>query len=280
MILNKYIFTLSCPDQSGIVAKVTEILSRMDGFILELAQYGDLATNRFFMRCVFEMNPLKISSLNAHFSKSFPNAFSLQAKEEPISTMIMVSKQGHCLNHLLHQWKTAHLNLDIQSIISNHKDLQWMADWYQIPFIHLPLTKDTKKEQEEELIKQVQKTRTELIVLARYMQILSPSFTEQFFGKIINIHHSFLPSFKGARPYHQAHERGVKLIGATAHYVTDELDEGPIIEQEVIRVSHANSLKDFVQLGSDIESRVLARAIQYHSEKKVFINGKKTVVFN
>ncbi|MGD2168807.1 MAG: formyltetrahydrofolate deformylase [Chlamydiota bacterium] len=279
MNINKFVFTLSCEDQIGIIAKTSNIIAEVGGFILELSQYGDPETHQFFMRCLFELDHNKINFLREKLEQVLGKKFMISSYDEPMKTVIMVSKQGHCLNHLLHQIHAEKLPIDIQMIVSNHLDLKHMADNYQIPFLHLPVDKTNKLQQEEYLLQKIKESNTELVILARYMQILSPHLTKCLAGKIINIHHSFLPCFKGAKPYHQAYERGVKLIGATAHYVTDELDEGPIIEQEVARVDHSDSPKQMVQIGSEVESRVLYRAVKYHIEKRVFTNGIKTVVF-
>jgi formyltetrahydrofolate deformylase len=212
-------------------------------------------------------------------AEKFNMKWELQDTSRKPKVVIMVSKQRHCLNDLLHRYDTGWLNMDIAAVISNHPDLAEMAQWYKIPFHHLPVAPETKMEQEAEVYKLIKESNADLVILARYMQVLSSGLSAKLKGRAINIHHSFLPSFKGAKPYHQAYERGVKRIGATAHYVTDDLDEGPIIEQEVIAVDHTHSPNDLVALGCDIENQVLARAVKYHLECRVLLNGNKTVVF-
>ena len=278
--LMKHILKVCCPDAKRIVAKVTGFLAEHDAFIHESNQYGNTAN--FFMRCVFSSNALSDENFSQKFS---PIASALQAKFElhradaELKTLILVSKASHCLNDLLHRWKTKVLPIDICAVVSNHPDLEEMVKNNHLPFHHMPVHKENKEEQEKELYKLFESTGAELIILARYMQILTPFLTKRLFGKAINIHHSFLPSFKGAKPYHQAYDRGVKLIGATAHYITDDLDEGPIIEQEVLRVTHHYTPQDLTHAGWDVESRVLSRAVKLHVEHRVFINGNKTIIF-
>lgn len=280
--MNRRILILSCQDRLGIVAKVTSFLARHQGFILELAQYGDKAAGKFFMRCVFEFQGKFLSQ--EEFGVQFKRVadelglqWALHNPSQKPRVLILVSAQGHCLNDLLHRAQCGGLPMDVIAIVSNHKALNHMAEWYQLPFYYCPV--DDKEVQEGKIAHLVEKEKIDLVVLARYMQILSPDLTRKFSGKAINIHHSFLPSFKGAKPYHQAFERGVKLIGATAHYVSDELDEGPIIDQEVLRVDHTHTPELLVELGRDIEAFVLARAVKYHIEHRVFLDGNKTVVF-
>lgn len=280
----RYILTLSCVDVMGIVAKVSGFLLENDCFILESAQFGDEHTGRFFMRTVFEAreNAPEYAHWCQRFSsiaEGFNMKWELQDTAQKPRVLIMVSKQRHCLNDLLYRYDTGWLNMDIAAVVSNHPDLKEMAQWYKIPFHHLPVSPETKMEQEAEVLQLIKQLQVDLVVLARYMQILSSGLSAKLKGRAINIHHSFLPSFKGAKPYHQAYERGVKRIGATAHYVTDDLDEGPIIEQEVIAVDHTHSPNDLVALGCDIENQVLARAVKYHLERRVLLNGNKTVVF-
>lgn len=280
--MNRRILTLSCKDRLGIISKITTFLSQHNGFILEMAQFGDVSTGRFFMRCVFEFqkNPLSFEQFAAYFA---PVANELELSWElhdPLQkprVLLLVSTQGHCLNDLLHRSQSGSLPMEVAAVGSNHEILSEMARWYKIPFHHWPMTQ--KETQEEKIASLVKRENIDLVVLARYMQILSPELTRKLSGKAINIHHSFLPSFKGAKPYHQAFDRGVKLIGATAHYVSDELDEGPIIDQEILRVDHTHSAQQLVELGRDIESYVLARAIKYHIEHRVFLNDHKTVIF-
>ena len=280
-----YILTLSCTDTHGIVAALFNFLTENQGFIIESAQFGDPFTKQFFMRVVFRLAPASPSyaslsdSFAATIAKQFNMCWQLWDSTQKMRLLLMVSKQSHCLNDILHRYASGNLAVDITAIVSNHDDLRKMADWYQLPFYHLPVDDATRDRQEEKITQLVETLDIDVIVLARYMQILSAPWVQRFQGKVINIHHSFLPSFKGARPYHQAHERGVKLIGATAHYVTDDLDEGPIIEQEVARVDHALLPEDLVAIGCDIENVVLARALKYHIERRVLLNGHKTVIF-
>jgi len=279
--MNRFILTLTGPDRLGLVSKISSFLAEKNGFILEQAQFGDVETGRFFMRCLFE--PQGGSFDRSLFEKEFaPVASSLELKwrlygsEEKPKTLILVSKEAHCLNDLLCRMRHNGFPIDVVAIASNHADLKAISDWHEIPFYHLPVTAESKLKQEEQIAHLAESA--DLVVLARYMQILSPALTRRLYGKAINIHHSFLPSFKGAKPYHQAFERGVKLIGATAHFVSDELDEGPIIDQEVIRVDHAHSVQELVSLGRDIEAFVLARAVKHLAERRVFLNERKTVI--
>lgn len=259
-------------------------LTRNDGFIIESAQFGDFSTRRFFMRTVFEPGektpPLtELSDRFSGIAKSFGMEWEIYDTSRKSRLLIMVSKASHCLNDLLHRHETGSLVAEIPAIVSNHEDLRGMAERHGIPFHFLPVTKETKREQEEKIFSLVKSLDIDLVVLARYMQILSPEMSAKLRGRAINIHHSFLPSFKGAKPYTQAFDRGVKIIGATAHYVTDHLDEGPIIEQEVMRVDHTYAPQDLVSVGCDIENLVLARAVKRHIERRVLLNGSKTVVF-
>ncbi|KAI1351156.1 formyl transferase [Xylaria sp. FL0043] len=278
-----HILTLSCPDKPGIVHAVTGLLASHGLNILDLQQFSDRTSQKFFMRVHFahaeSTDNLRepIEQLSAELQMDY---YDLRPASQKPRVLIMVSKIGHCLNDLLFRTKTNQLGIDIPIIVSNHPDYRALAESYGIEFHHLPVTKDTKLEQEKQILDLIRKNNIELVVLARYMQVLSPGLCEAMSGKIINIHHSFLPSFKGAKPYHQAFERGVKIIGATAHFVTADLDEGPIIEQRVTRVDHAMSPKELVEEGSNVESQVLAAAVKWWSEKRVFLNGHKTVVFN
>ena len=277
----RYILTLSCIDVHGIVAAVSGLLAQAGGFISESAQFGDFSTGRFFMRTEFDASE-GVDSLRKQFSPlaaKFGMEWSLYDIAEKPRVLILVSKDSHCLNDLLHRYRTGTLGVEIPAIISNHLALKNLADWHGIPFIHLAITPETKKMQEAALLKVISDYQIDLVVLARYMQILSPELCKALRGRAINIHHSFLPSFKGAKPYHQAFTRGVKLIGATAHFVTEELDEGPIIEQEVARVDHTHKPEDLVALGQDIECIVLARALKYYAQHRVLLNGNKTVIF-
>jgi formyltetrahydrofolate deformylase len=252
------------------------------GNIEEAGQYNDHASGLFFMRVQFACSALPLETLKTQFAAFAQNLgmqWQLRERAQPMRTVLMVSKQGHCLHDLLLRWKSGLLPLDIRAIVSNHRDFYQVAAGYNVPFHHFPLTPETKMQAEAKLCEVLQNEAVELVVLARYMQVLSADLCRQLAGRAINIHHSFLPSFKGARPYEQAHERGVKLIGATAHYVTTDLDEGPIIEQDVARVDHSKTVEDLTTLGRDTESQVLARAVKWHSEHRVLINGHKTVVF-
>jgi formyltetrahydrofolate deformylase len=286
MIGSNYAHTLviSCPDKVGIVAQISGFLQENDAFITEAAQYGDPDTKRFFMRVMFQLGEKAptLPILQEKFVR-IANHFAMDWKMHDGShrpkVLIMVSKFGHCLNDLLHRWQSKELAVDIPAVVSNHPDMGALVKWHGIPYHHLPVTKENKQEQEERLLQMVEGLDVDLVVLARYMQVLSPAACRALKGRCINIHHSFLPSFMGAKPYHQAHTRGVKLIGATAHYVTEDLDEGPIIEQAVDRVDHTQTPKTLVRLGADLENFVLARAVRYHLEHRVLLNGNKTVVF-
>ncbi|RCS23753.1 formyltetrahydrofolate deformylase [Phyllobacterium salinisoli] len=280
---HSYILTLSCEDQPGIVAAVTTELAGVGANIAESNQFWDRQTNRFFMRIAFTV-PDGISKDDIERAiKPAVERFAMktaivdQARRPKI--IIMVSKFDHALLHLIYQIRVGWLDAEVVAIVSNHEDSRRTAELEGITYHYWPVTKDSKGAQEEKLIALVKDTGADLVILARYMQVLSDNLSKRLFGKVINIHHSFLPSFKGAKPYHQAFERGVKLIGATAHYVTPDLDEGPIIEQETERVTHAMSADDFVATGRDIEARVLARAVKQHLESRVMLNGHKTVVF-
>ncbi|KWR84811.1 MULTISPECIES: formyltetrahydrofolate deformylase [Pseudomonas] len=280
-----FIIRISCPAVSGIVAAVTTYLAEQGCYISEMAQFDDEGSGRFFMRAVFRFNEGlegdigNIESGFADVASRFDMDWSLHSSAKPMRVLLMVSKFDHCLADLLYRHAKGELEMSITAIVSNHLDLRPMAEREGIRFIYLPVTKDTKAQQEAELLKIVAETGTELVVLARYMQILSDDLCKQLSGKAINIHHSFLPGFKGAKPYHQAYERGVKLIGATAHYVTSDLDEGPIIEQEVQRVDHAYAPDDLVAIGRDTETIALSRAVKYHLEHRVFLNHDRTVIF-
>lgn len=278
-----FVITIACADQPGIVAAITTELAAIGANIAESSQFWDRQSNRFFMRIAIE-TPDGVDAQAVKRSLQAPIArFELRLDINTVAKrpkiIIMVSKFDHALLHLIYQIRVGWLDADVVAIVSNHEDSRRTAEIEGIPFHYLPVTKDTKAEQEEKLLELATKSGADLVVLARYMQVLSDKLSRRLFGKVINIHHSFLPSFKGAKPYHQAHERGVKLIGATAHYVTADLDEGPIIEQETERVSHAMTADDFVAAGRDIEARVLARAVKMHVESRVMLNGHKTVVF-
>jgi formyltetrahydrofolate deformylase len=277
-----YILTLSCPDRLGLVHAVSGFLLERGGNIEEAAQYNDHDTGLFFMRVRFACGQLTPQDLKAQlkwFAQPFQMKWSLHALAQPMRAVLMVSKEGHCLNDLLFRWKSGLLALDIRAIISNHREFYQLAASYNVPFHHLPVTAESKAQVEARQYEIIEGEQAELVVLARYMQVLSDDLCKKLSGRAINIHHSFLPSFKGAKPYYQAHDRGVKLIGATAHYVTADLDEGPIIEQDVARVDHSRTVEDLTTLGRDTESQVLARAVKWHSEHRVLINGHKTVIF-
>ncbi len=277
-----FILTLSCPDRIGLVHAVSGFLAERGGNIEEAAQYNDPGTGLFFMRVQFACVQLTHEELKtqlATFAAPYQMNWRLHARAEPMRTVIMVSKEGHCLNDLLFRWKSGLLAIDIRAIISNHREFYQLAASYNVPFHHFAVTAASKSQAEAKQFEIIQSEGAELVVLARYMQVLSDDLCRKLSGSAINIHHSFLPSFKGAKPYYQAHERGVKLIGATAHYVTAELDEGPIIEQDVARVDHSKTVEDLTTLGRDTESQVLARAVKWHSEHRVLLNGHKTVIF-
>ena len=277
-----YILTLSCPDRLGLVHAVSGFLLERGGNIEEAAQYNDPDTGLFFMRVQFTCVRLTFTDLRsdiAFFAKPYSMQWSFHARAQPMRTVLLVSKEGHCLNDLLFRWKSGLLALDIRAIISNHRDFYQLAASYNVPFHYIAVTPETKAKVEERQFEIIETEGAELVVLARYMQVLSDDFCQKLAGRAINIHHSFLPSFKGAKPYYQAHDRGVKLIGATAHYVTADLDEGPIIEQDVARVDHSKTVEDLTTQGRDTESQVLARAVKWHSEHRVLLNGHKTVIF-
>ena len=278
-----FVLTLSCADRPGIVAAVTTELAALSANIAESNQFWDRETGRFFMRLAFTAPEGVSREAIERALKSPIERFSMKTSLVDESRrkrlVILVSKFDHTLLHLLYQIRVGWLDADVAAIISNHPDARKIAEDAGIDFHLLPVTPDTKAAQEEQVLAVIKQSGADLVVLARYMQVLSDSLSTRLFGQVINIHHSFLPSFKGAKPYHQAHERGVKIIGATAHYVTPDLDEGPIIEQETARVTHAMSAEDLVAAGRDIESRVLARAVKLHLENRVMLNGKKTVVF-
>ncbi|MBN9600597.1 MAG: formyltetrahydrofolate deformylase [Afipia sp.] len=284
MTNKNWVLTLHCQDQPRIVATVTTAIADVRGNIQESNQFWDKSTNRFFMRIAFEA-PFEVTrktleaALDPAFKRFDMNAMLTDANTLP-RIIIMVSKFDHCLNQLLYQIQLGWLKAEVVAVVSNHADAKAISERINAPFYHWPVSKENKAEQEKKLYDLYLEKRADLVILARYMQILSNDLAGKLFGHVINIHHSFLPSFKGAKPYHQAHERGVKIIGATAHYATPDLDEGPIIEQETERVSHALSADDFVAVGRDTESRVLARAVKNHLERRVLINGRKTVVFS
>ncbi|MEA4837146.1 MAG: formyltetrahydrofolate deformylase [Rhodospirillaceae bacterium] len=281
---NSTILTITCPDATGLIAAVSGFLSGYDVFITEAAQYGDPVSERFFMRWVFRDGPStpprpELKRLFAELAERFKMTWNMHDGQHKARVLVLVSKFDHCLNDLLYRYRTGSLQIDIPAVVSNHPTLERMVEWHGIPFHYLPVDAANKAEQEKRILEMVDRLNIDLVVLARYMQVLSPSLCEALAWRAINIHHSFLPGFKGAKPYHQAYARGVKIIGATAHYVTTELDEGPIIDQAVERVDHTHTPEDLVALGRDIENVVLSRAIRYHTEHRVLPNGGKTVVF-
>jgi formyltetrahydrofolate deformylase len=282
---HQYVLTLSCPDRPGIVSAVSTFLAHNGQNILDAQQFNDVETKKFFMRVVFTAADLavELSALQTGFTAiadRFHVDWQMRDRATQKRVMLLVSKSDHCLVDILYRWRTGELAMIPTAIVSNHsRETYADLDFGEIPFHHLPVSNETKRRQEDSIWELVGRTKTDLVVLARYMQILSDDLSAKLSGRCINIHHSFLPGFKGARPYHQAHERGVKLIGATAHYVTSDLDEGPIIDQDVERISHRDTPDDLVRKGRDIERRVLARAIRYHLEDRVIPNGRKTVVF-
>jgi len=281
-----HILTLSCPDTPGIVHRVTGLLASADHNIADLQQFSDPVSNRFFMRVHFHDRPGSGSESTEHLAEPFRALaaeysmdYEIQAASKKTRVLVMVSKIGHCLNDLLYRMKVGQLRIEIPLIVSNHAEFADLAASYGIPFHHLPVTKDTKAAQEQQILDLCAANGIELIVLARYMQVLSPILCSAMPGRIINIHHSFLPSFKGAKPYHQAYERGVKIIGATAHFATENLDEGPIIEQQVARVNHGMEPKALTVEGSKLECSTLTTGIKWFAERRIFLDGVKTVVF-
>ena len=281
LMTSAYILTLSCPDRTGIVHAVSGFLLDRGGNIEEAAQYNDHGTGLFFMRVRFACDQTEsaLREQTADLAAKFGMHWKLYPAAEPMKTAILVSKEGHCLNDLLFRWKSGLLAIDVRAIISNHRDFYQLAASYNVPFHHIPVTAATKAQAEAKQLEIIESEGADLVVLARYMQILSNELCAKLAGRAINIHHSFLPSFKGAKPYYQAHDRGVKLIGATAHYVTADLDEGPIIEQDVERADHTDTVEDLSARGRDTETQVLARAVKWHSEHRVLLNGHRTVVF-
>ncbi|GAA1928058.1 formyltetrahydrofolate deformylase [Nocardioides hwasunensis] len=280
---SEYVLTLSCPDRPGIVHAVSGFLVERGANIVESQQFGDQLTDRFFMRIGFDAaEAAGAAELHAQFApvaERFGMTYELWAAAAPYRTLIMVSKHLHCLNDLLFRASTGALQIEIPAVVSNHPDAGALVRSYGLDFHHIPVTAETKVDAEKQLMELVDETGTHLVVLARYMQVLTDDLCRQLSGRAINIHHSFLPSFKGARPYHQAFDRGVKLVGATAHYVTGDLDEGPIIEQDVLRVDHGYDQDQLVSAGRDVEAQVLSRAVRWHAESRVLLNGERTVVF-
>lgn len=284
-LADSLVLTIRCPDTVGIVAAVSTFLAENNAFITDSDHYGDPDTGRFFMRTVFrsgsggQIDASLMRDGMADVGARFQMDWQICDAHRKIKAVVAVSKFGHCLNDLLHRAQTNAIPVDIVAVVSNHNTFKDLVEWHEIPFHHLPVTPDSKPEQEARLFDVFEQCGAELLVLARYMQVLSNDLCSKLMGQAINIHHSFLPGFKGARPYHQAHARGVKIIGATAHYVTPELDEGPIIEQAVERVDHTRTPQDLIHIGQDIENAVLARAVLWHAEQRILLNGMKTVVF-
>ena len=285
----EYVLTLSCPDKPGIVYAVSSFLVQHSANILASQQYGEPGTEspdgRFFMRVHFSLaapgqSPAELERGFSWVAEAYRMTWQLHDQAARVRTLIMVSRLGHCLNDLLFRWKTGSLPVDVTGVVSNHPDFGELVAPYRIPFWHIPVTPRAKAAAESQLLEVIDGSGADLIVLARYMQILSGEVCKRMEGRMINIHHSFLPSFKGAKPYHQAHARGVKLVGATAHYVTPDLDEGPIIEQDVVRVNHTLSPERLAEAGRDVEAQVLARAVTWHAEHRVLLNGDRTVVFH
>jgi len=280
------ILKFSCKDQPGIVSAVATFFYKQGFNIEESFQHEDAQTGHFFMVTMFKAIPgytINENKLHARFAEiadRYAMTWEIRDKEVKLKILIAVSKWGHCLNHLLNTWKNGSLFVDIVGVVSNHEDMRSMVEWYGLPYSYLPVSKENKAEQEAKILQEMNDKNADCLILARYMQILSNQLCDKLEGRAINIHHSFLPGFKGAKPYHQAHERGVKLIGATAHFVTSDLDEGPIIEQEVERVSHECTPEEMVEIGRDIEAIVLSRAVRLHAEGRILLNGNKTVVFS
>ena len=283
-VVPSWVLTLVCADRVGIVAAVSQFLAERGGFITDSQQYADREAGRFFMRVAFEATDERMADTDrlraefAHVGTRFAMDWRITAAQEKPRMLIAVSKGSHCLADLLHRWQTGTLAIDIMGVVSNHPDMRRITEWHGIPYHELPPNGD-KAMQEAALIDIFERTRSDHLILARYMQVLSSELVERLEGRCVNIHHSFLPGFKGARPYHRAHERGVKLIGATAHFVTADLDEGPIIEQAVERVDHRATAEDMIRIGRDIEAQVLARAVGWIADRRVLLNGGKTVVF-
>lgn len=281
----EYVLTMSCPDKAGIVAATTGCLAELECFIIKTSHFADVQTGRFFGRMVFRIDGKGLSAATVHgafkkIAEQFKMTWTMRNLADKKRVLLMVSKGEHCLNDMLYRYRIGAMPMVITAIVSNHPDLKPLADWHNIPFYHLPMTPEIKLQQEAALLKLVENTNAELVVLARYMQILSPELINKLFPRVINIHHSFLPGFKGAKPYHQAHARGVKIIGATAHFVTADLDEGPIISQATERVDHTQTPEELAAVGRDVENIVLARGVRAVLEDRVLLNGHRTIVFD
>ena len=279
----RYILSFQCPDRIGVVARSTGVLLDACAFIVEVSNYSDPVTDTFHLRCVFDDRQMtkSIDEFRADFdafANEFKASYQLRCESELPRVLVAVSKYDHCLSVLLNKWRSGALPACIVGVVSNHPDCQSMAEWYGLPYYHLPITPETKPQQEAQILGVMEELVADLLVLARYMQILSNEMCEQLEGRAINIHHSFLPGFKGAKPYHQAYDRGVKVIGATAHYVTSDLDEGPIISQEVRPIDHEVTVEQMIHLGHDIEATALSQAVRLHCEERVQLNGHRTVI--
>lgn len=280
-----YTLTISCPDRTGIVAAVTSFIANLGGWITDASQHGDFSDNHFFMRVQILASSLKmeVDEFRQRFSDmalEFDMDWKITDSAKKKRVVILVSKQDHCLYDLLYRYRSQEFEFEVAGVISNHENLRNFVEWHNIPYHYLPITKENKAQQYNQIVKLFEDYKADVMVLARYMQVLSPEVCARFPNQIINIHHSFLPSFVGAKPYHQAYERGVKMIGATCHYVTNELDAGPIIEQDVNRVDHSCSLEEMIRLGKDIEKNVLSKGLKYHIEDRILVHGNKTIVFD
>jgi formyltetrahydrofolate deformylase len=282
-IRNEYILAFQCPDKIGVVARYSGLLHDCGAFITEVANYSDQVTKRFFARCAFDDRQMTCSidefqQRLAEMAAEFGMQYTFRRADKKPKIMLAVSKYDHCLNVLLNKWRSGSLPAEIVAVVSNHEDCRSLVDWYGLPYHHLPISRETKPEQEAKLMDLFEELGTDLLVLARYMQVLSNPLCEKLRGRAINIHHSFLPGFKGAKPYHQAYERGVKVIGATAHFVTPDLDEGPIIVQEVRQVDHKTSVENMIHLGHDTEATALSQAVRLFCEQRVLLNNQRTVI--
>jgi formyltetrahydrofolate deformylase len=280
----RYTLTASCPDRVGIVARVATFIADNQGWILETSHHADDDTQRYFMRIEVKADslPFDLAEFRRRFQPiagEFDMDWRITDSAEKKRLVVLVSQQEHCLYDLLARWQSKELDVDIPCVISNHETFRGFVEWHGIPFHHVPVTADSRREANAEIARLFEQARGDIMVLARYMQILPPELCDKYPGRILNIHHSFLPSFVGAKPYHQAYRRGVKLIGATCHFVTAELDAGPIIEQDTVRIDHGDTVEDLVRYGKDIEKAVLARGLRYHVEDRVLLNGNRTVVF-
>ena len=285
MTTNQYVLTGRCPDRVGVMAGLMAVLAGQGAWISDSSNHADADSSQFFVRAVFHLDGDEeqtrgrlLQALDG-FRQQFSMVLDIHPTAHRMKVLFAVSKHGHCLNHLLHKWHSNELPIDVVGVVSNHEDMRRLVEWYDIPFHYRPIQNGDKRAQERSMLQLMDESEAELLVLARYMQVLSDEMCVGLSGRCINIHHSFLPSFKGARPYHQAYARGVKVIGATAHYVTADLDEGPIIEQETVRVSHSLKADDYVKLGKDVENVVLARAVQWHAQRRILPNGLRTIVF-